>query len=83
MEITHFEGIGLNGLCPNESFFLTEGRLLEGEKGLAYWCTPAILHSPFSLPDSLFFSLLLLFLILFILFSFLSAYLSSNVVILS
>ena len=36
MEITHSKGMGLNGLCPNESFFLTEGRLLEGEKGLAY-----------------------------------------------
>ena len=26
---------------------LTEGRLLEGEKGLAYWCMPAFLHSLF------------------------------------
>ena len=32
IEITHSEGIGLNGLCPNESFFLIKGRLLEGEK---------------------------------------------------
>ena len=54
MEITHSRGIGLNGLCPNESFFLTEGRFLEREKGLAYWCMSVILHSPFSLPDSLF-----------------------------
>ena len=36
MEITHFEGMGLNGLCLNESFFLTKGRLLEREKGLVY-----------------------------------------------
>jgi len=54
MKITRSEGMGLNGLYPNESFSLTEGRLLEGEKGLAYWCMLAILHSPFSLHDSLF-----------------------------
>ena len=35
-KITLSEGMGLNGLYPNESFSLTEGRLLEGEKGLAY-----------------------------------------------
>ena len=28
---------------------LTEGRLLEGEKGLAYWCMPTFLHSLFLL----------------------------------
>ena len=44
VEIIHFEGTGLNDLCLNKSFILTEGKLLDGEKGLAYWCMPAILH---------------------------------------
>ena len=29
------------------SLYSTEGKFLEGEKGLAYWCMPAILHSLF------------------------------------
>ena len=33
--------------------FLTDGRLLEGEKRLAYWCMPAILYSLFFLSHSL------------------------------
>ena len=44
---------------------LAESMPLEGEKGLTYWCMPAILHSPFSLTNSLFSPCLLLCLILF------------------
>ena len=33
--------------AQTSSLFLTEGRLLEGEKELAYWCMPAILYSLF------------------------------------
>ena len=41
---------GPEWLVPKMSpFSLTEGRLLEGEKGLVYWCMPAILHSLFLL----------------------------------
>ena len=31
--------------AQTSSLFLTEGRLLEGEKKLAYWYMPAILYS--------------------------------------
>ena len=31
--------------AQTNSLSSTEGRLLNGEKGLAYWCMPAILHS--------------------------------------
>ena len=55
----------------------TDGRLLEGEKRLAYWCTLVILVLSF-------FSVFLLFLIHSLFFSFfLNAYLCSDVVILS
>ena len=30
--------------AQTNSLSLIEGRVLEGEKGLAYWCMPAILH---------------------------------------
>ena len=33
---------------------LAESMLVEGEKGLTYWCMPVILHSSFPLTDSLF-----------------------------
>ena len=36
VEITHFEKMSLNNLCPRNPKSLIEGRLLEGEKGLAY-----------------------------------------------
>ena len=35
--------------AQTSSLFLTEGRLLEGEKELAYWCMLAILYSLFFL----------------------------------
>ena len=55
----------------------TDGRLLEGEKRLAYWCTLVILVLSF-------FSVFLLFLIHSLFFSFfLNAYPCSDVVILS
>ena len=62
----------------------TEDRLLEGEKGLAYWCMLAIQHSLFfllilSFPPSLFCYLFFLSSFSF----FLSAYPCSDVVILS
>ena len=34
-------------LVQTNSLSLTEVRLLEGKKGLAYWCMSAILHSLF------------------------------------
>ena len=46
VEITHFEKMSLNNLCPRNPKSLIEGRLLEGEKGLAYWCMPAITFLP-------------------------------------
>ena len=35
--------------AQTSSLSLTEGRLLEGEMRLAYWCMPAILHFLFLL----------------------------------
>ena len=62
----------------------TDGRLLEGEKRLAYWCTLVILHSVFFFLILSFFSVFLLFLIHSLFFSFfLNAYPCSDVVILS
>ena len=61
----------------------TEGRLLEGENGLAYWCVPAILYSKFLfLILFSFFSLFFFYFNSFPLFSFfLGAYLFSVMVI--
>jgi len=51
------------------SLFLTEGRLLEGEMRLAYWCMPTILHSLFLFfPFSLRFVILILSPLLFFIF---------------
>ena len=55
----------------------TEGRLLEREKGLAYWCMPTFLHS-------LFLFLILFFSLYFVTFilssSFLSVFVLTRVV---
>ena len=59
---------------------LTDGRFLEGEKGLAYWCMPIILHSLFFLLDSLF--LLCFCYFLFFVTSFLSFLVLTHVVML-
>ena len=40
MEITHFERMCVDDLSLN-FLILSRGRLLEGEKGLAYWYMPA------------------------------------------
>ena len=49
--------------AQTSSLSLTEDRLLEGEKGLAYWCMSTILHFLFLLfLFSLRFSTLILFL---------------------
>jgi len=78
VEIIHFEGTGLNGLCPNEFFILTEGRLLEGEKEIAYWYMLAVLHSLFLFLILCFFHFVFTTLILFI--SFLSFLVLTRVV---
>ena len=51
---------------------LTEGRLLEGEKGLAYWCMPTFLHS-------LFLFLILFFFLHFVTFILSPSFLSFSV----